>query len=375
MPKLPPDSLTTSLLRAVTLGAALFALASCAEAPKEQKPISTGLNALEADSPPSVAGEVDPDRQATIDLLAQAQRNSGVSVDAPPVRSSRRTSEPPTLKPEEPAPIPEPLEAEPLVQAPPPPNAATRENLVAELAEQLREQARTSSAPAAALLRLASLELLESKAGDGDPAAEAALTPQEAEFLKSWRELFAAARDGLNSTGDLESLTAQVVGLAERVQAAQPLSILESHLCVRVDGFGMFDEMLRRESGGPYTFIAGKRQRAIVYIEVSNYTHSPKEERGVSGFEVRLSQELELFHASLESDTVVWRRPFQEINDFSRKRRRDFYTTQVIDLPASLGVGAYRLKVSLSDKASSAVAEAIIPIEFVAEPQNSTRPK
>lgn len=369
MPKSPPKSLSRLSLVAL----ALLALASCSEAPKEQKPISTGLNALEADSPPA-AVEVDPDRQATIDLLAQAQRNSDVSVDAPPVRSPRRTTEPPAPKTEEPPPIPEPVATEPVVEAPPP-DAATRESLVAELAEQLREQARTSSAPAAALLRLASLELLESKAGEGDPAAEASLTPQEAEFLKSWRELFAAARDGLNSTGDLQPLTARIVALAERVQAAQPLSVLESRLCVRVDGFGMFDETTRRGADGPYIFIAGGRRRAIVYIEVSNYTHAPKEERGVSGFEVRLSQELELFHATSDADTVVWRRPFQEINDFSRKRRRDFYTTQIIDLPATLGVGAYRLKVSLSDKASGAIAETIIPIEFVAEPLNIARPK
>ncbi len=356
-------------VQCVVVALTLLALASCSESTKEPAPISTGLNTLEPDAP-TPAAEADPATQAKLDLMAQAQQNSNVSVDAPPTRSPRSRAaqpEPSIGPPIESAPT---TISEPIVESPPAPAAPpspTRESLVAELAAQLRDQARSSSAPAAALLRLASLELLESKAGDADPAAEAALTPQEAEFVKAWRELFAAARDELNSSGDLAPLTAQVVLLAERVQAAQPLSMLESRLCTTVDGFGMFDEMRRRDADGPYIFVAGKRQRAIVYVEVMNFTHITKEQRGVDGFEVRLSQELQLFHAAAEADTVVWSRPFQEINDFSRKRRRDFYTTQVIDLPANLGVGSYRLKVSMSDKASGAIAEAIIPIEFVAE--------
>ncbi|MBL8746085.1 MAG: hypothetical protein JNK58_06990 [Phycisphaerae bacterium] len=349
------------------------AVASCAETAREEtKPISTGLLSLESEVPPTSA-TVDRETQARLDLMAQAQQNSQISVDSPPTRpgrtrSNRAESSAGAAVEESPAEVtPEPT-AEPSEAAGPGPVAASREALVAELAAQLREQSRSSSAPAASLLRLAALELIESKAGEADAAAEAALTPQESEFLRAWREMFAAARDGLSSSGDLAPLAAQMVSLAERVQAAQPLSVLESRLCTRVEGFGMFDELKRRDGGGPYVFVAGKRQRAIVYVELANFTHEARTQGGVNGFEVRLAQELELFHSSAESDTVVWRRPFQEINDFSRKRRRDFYTTQVIDLPANLGVGSYRLKVSMSDRATGAVAEAVVPMEFVAEP-------
>lgn len=360
--------------RSLALAFWTAALAACAESPTAppQPELSTGLHTLESEVPPN--GEaIDANSQERLDLIAQALKHGSVSVDGQSPRTPRtppkdpREAEP-VLEVEPDAPLPESLADEPpAASAAPTPSAPSREALVAELAAQLREQARSTSAPAAALLRLASLELLESKAGATDPAAEAALTPQESEFLAAWRELFAAAREGLNSTGDLAPLTERVVALAERVQASQPLATPESRLCVRVDGFGMFDEMKRRESDGPYIFVAGKRHRAIVYIEVLNFTHTEREQRGVNGFEVRLAQELELFHAASEADTVVWRRPFQEINDFSRKRRRDFYTTQIIDLPANLGVGAYRLKVTMSDRTSGAIAESIIPIELVAE--------
>lgn len=148
--------------------------ASCAEAPKEEvKPISTGLMTLEAEVPPT-SGGVDRETQARLDLMAQAQQNSNVSVDGPPTRTPRNrpaAGEPPLV--ESPPADAQPTTVEPIADAPlapAPPQAASKESLVAELGAQLRDQARTSSAPAAALLRLASLELLESKAGDADPA-------------------------------------------------------------------------------------------------------------------------------------------------------------------------------------------------------------
>lgn len=362
-----------------------LSVCSCAEKPRDGSTFSTGLNALEKNRA-RPAADVDPDSlidartQSRLDLMEQAQRNSEVSVDARPVRSPRPRSEgsPQEAQPVEPA----SGESDELTSvsgelqtgaAQPGGTAVSREALVAELAAQLREQARNSSAPAAALLRLATLELLDSGAGTTDRSAEATLTPREAEFLKAWRELFAAARDGLNSSGDIGPLAAQMTALAERVQAAQPLSVIEARLCLRVDGFGMFDEMPRREAREPYTFIAGKRARAIVYIELSNFLHAPKQQGGVDGYEVRLSQELTLYHSARDGDTIVWRRPFQDIVDFSRKRRRDFYTTQVIELPPNLGVGSYRLKVTINDHGSDSSAEAMIPIDFVAEMPASPR--
>lgn len=343
-------------------------LAACASSTTDPKPLSTGLDALESSEPEHPAEvPIDPATQAKLDLMAQALRNSEVSVDAAPASRPSADRPAPLSSAEPTETAPEPSAPAETVEPRPAPAVPSKESLIADLGERLREQARTSSAPAAALLRLAALELLEPNAGEIDPAAEASLTPQETEFLRAWRTLFASARDGLDSSGDLSPLIEQVVSLAERVQASQPLALLDSRLCTKVDGFGMFDEVDRHDPAGTYTLIAGKRHRAIVYIEVSNYTHEPRQRRGVDGFEVRLSQELALHHLASNADTIVWQRPFQDITDFSRKRRRDFFTTQIIDFPPTFGVGSYRLKITISDKPAGAIAEAVIPIEFVAE--------
>jgi hypothetical protein len=53
--------------------------------------------------------------------------------------------------------------------------------------------------------------------------------------------------------------------------------------------------------------------------------------------------------------------------DTSRNKRRDFYLINRIELPSTLSIGRYQLKVIMRDLVSGAEAEAIIPIEIVAE--------
>lgn len=347
---------------------AACAAGSCASSKKPRAAAPTVVEPVAkesgtAEAAPVTAGEDESQRRLT--LMEQALKHRAAGVDTPAQRAD----------PDEAAGGPVEVSAESNV-APAEttdvaigaaPAVASKQELVAELARQIREQAKGSSAPAAALLHLSALGLIEPGATGNETLSEDSLTPGEIDFLRASRELFDAARDGLNSSGDIGPLASRIADLAERMQASQPLAVIESRLCMRVDGYGMFSEMPRTAPDKPYVLTAGTRARAIVYIELSNYTHSPAKARGVEGFEVRLSQDLTLYHAGSEGDTVVWRRPFKDIDDFSRKRRRDFYTTQVIELPATLGVGAYRLKVTVSDKASAAVAEAIVPIEFVAE--------
>lgn len=357
-------------------------LAGCAADRARHTPsISTGLAALERENapPPAVApieaGEEETARK--LDLMEQALRHAQVSVDAPapapggqprrPIRDPRLASEGSDGLPSEEfggVEADRPAESAAPAASPAPVGDAA---LVAELAARLRERARASSTPTAVLIRLAALELIDPSAASALGGTDPTLSPQEAEFVQAWRSLFAQARDRLDSPGGIEALADAVGDLAERMQASRPLAILDSRLCLRVDGFGMFEELPRRAPAEPYTFVAGRRHRAIVYIEPANFTHSPATEGGVSGFEVRLSQELSLFHAAKDGDTRVWHRPPRDILDFSRNRRRDFFVTQVIDLPATLSVGAYRLKVSMTDKASGGVAEVHIPLEFVAE--------
>jgi hypothetical protein len=104
-----------------------------------------------------------------------------------------------------------------------------------------------------------------------------------------------------------------------------------------------------------------------VYVELDNFTHSAAAgPGGTTGYKVSLEQQIQLFH---DADGVLaWRTPSEKVEDFSRNRRREFYTVQIIELPATLTVGAYRLKVTVEDTATGAVSERILPIEIVADP-------
>jgi hypothetical protein len=348
----------------------LLVVASCAGLKKAAPPPVPSAHTEAVPAAPSESSPpvVEEESLRRLSLMEQALKHRAVSVDAPVRRAGAESADGEATRgfvEDSSASASGATEsvASPSGEA----AAATKSELVAELASQIREQAKGSSAPAAALLRLAALELVEPGAGGSEALNESALTPGELDFLRAWRELFAAARDGLNSSGDIGPLASRVADLAERMQSSQPLAVIDARLCLRVDGYGMYSEMPRGAADRPYVLTAGRRARAIVYVELSNYVHTPAKKNGVEGFEVRLAQDLTLYHAGSDGDTIVWRRPFQDIHDFSRKRRRDFFTTQIIELPATLGVGAYRLKVTVSDKASAAAAEAILSIAFVAE--------
>ena len=88
----------------------------------------------------------------------------------------------------------------------------------------------------------------------------------------------------------------------------------------------------------------------------------------MDGYEVELSQGLELFHLGEDGgDLRAWRMDDQRIEDFSRRQRRDFFVVQIIELPETLSIDRYALKVRVTDGASGAVAERVVRIDMVAD--------
>lgn len=238
---------------------------------------------------------------------------------------------------------------------------ARRDRLVAELSDALRAAVRTSPAPLREYAALAALELLNPGIAP-DPMTVPALTPREIELLGSWRDLFRSVNDSLaGSTDDAGALAGAVEGLARSMSQWRTLNIAHAALCSRVDGFGQFVPL----PGS--AMLAGRRNAAILYVEADHFTHrGVADDTGEPGYAVELTQELSLYHDA--DGLLAWRMPAQEIRDVSKRRRRDFFIVQRIDLPETLTVGAYRLKVTLRDKVSGAIAEEILPIQIVADP-------
>lgn len=387
--------------------------------------ISTGLNALESGSvqPTPVAAGDEPeedDRTAElISLMEMAQQNGELSVDGalPGAEEERLAASDGGSVAEANPGVAYSLPAEPELSAPNPEAALDtgfdfaalpdlpeesrdqrRRRLLGDLAAVIREEAGEAPAPGPVLAQIAALRFLQIPRANVSPAPRDAgsspngadaplpqsprgvaappdelddylrsmsLSPSERDMLDSWSDFIFQARMGLVQYGELTAVAGPAQDLADALTAWRPLSIEQIKLCTKVEGYGVYSEL--KQFGGEHKFLAGRPARMIVYVEPGNFQHTSVSREGVWGQEVRLTQDLRLYHAAKDADTLVWRKPDQEITDFSRNRRRDFFIVQVIELPANLSVGAYRLKVILTDKANSAVAETIVPIEIVAD--------
>ncbi len=219
--------------------------------------------------------------------------------------------------------------------------------------------------PLSELIRLSS----RPDADKGQVAAlEKALTAQELELYRAWRDLQSGA-----AGPDAKGLRKAAGEFARKVAAWADFKVSRALLCTRVEGFGLYTEL--PHPGPTYKMLAGRVNTVIVYVEVDGFaTRQAGGDKG-DGFKVELSQELTLYAGDGSAnargrDLVAWRKDPQAITDFSRNPRRDFFVVQRVDLPATLSVGPYVLKVRMTDRgnAAGAEAEATIPIDIVADP-------
>jgi len=158
-----------------------------------------------------------------------------------------------------------------------------------------------------------------------------------------------------------DRLLAELEGGPDEARGGESIEILNVELCRRVRGFGVYDPF---ES---HAFVAGQEQPMIVYVELDHFRTQKLSE---SQYEVRLEQELVLYNKS--DGLAVWREKPVEIVDRSKNIRRDFFTVQLIRLPTRLTVGAFTLKVRVTDKQSRTLDEHNVPIRIVAD-KNLTR--
>ncbi len=343
---------------------ALAALAGCADGNRTQSPAVVGS----------------PERPVAVDsdLLAQIEQSAA---------DLRALSDSPPDQPSDASPF------EPTVGSPSPVRANTSPALAVETTDAAREEVvRTEPsperAPAQALTTTetsigdaAKALVAALRAGEADPvrvyAALAALdvvapgvmmnpssieglTPEDARVLESWADLMRGASDRLDSSpGDARALAMAMRDAAASAESLEPLEITTATLCSRVEGFGNYTPMSA-------TWLAGRAHRTIVYAEVDHFaSRLVRAPSGSETYEVRLTQELQLYHDA--DGLLAWRMPPQDVRDTSRNRRRDFFVVQMIDLPASLSVGKYQLKVTLRDEATRQTSETVLPILVVAD--------
>jgi hypothetical protein len=233
-------------------------------------------------------------------------------------------------------------------------------DLAARMAALLRAEpnlktARISDAAALAPIEsmrpgaLAELDSLKSTLGQALSAAD--------------RRTLLEARDRLASQPSDNS------SLALRVAPGQQpaLKITKAVLCAKVSGFGNYVPLASS------AFVAGQPIHAVVYAEIENFATRPavvtdrlvpnvSADQQVS---VDLSQALTLYQDP--GGLMAWHMPLTPTTDTCLARRRDFYVICRVELPRTLTIGRYNLKVLIKDRTSSAEAEAMMPISVVAQ--------
>lgn len=234
--------------------------------------------------------------------------------------------------------------------------------LAAELRTALNQQVRDPESSVSSALALAMLEMLSAQeSGGGGAPSMANLSERERQAVQSVRDLIDALAKDPAAASDPSRVSQMLARSMDALASARSVRVARAELCQRVEDFGRFKPFEVN------AFVAGRPHRVIVYTEIENYAYRDMGEGAPGGnrWAVELGQELQLYTG--DGSMLAWRKPEEATGEKSRNKRRDFYITQMVELPRTLTVGPYTLKVVLRDKVSGARSEAIIPIQIVAD--------
>lgn len=183
------------------------------------------------------------------------------------------------------------------------------------------------------------------------------LPTEDRELVTAFMDAVTNLRNGLRADGNMlvSRKIRPLLDLADRLRAQADLLIPALSICTKVDGFGVYEPI------EPASFTAMKEHPVIVYCEVQNFA-SQLNARKL--WETKLSQEVVLY---TESGLPVWQDKTENIPDLARNRRHDFFVVKKTKFPPNIAIGRYLLKVTIVDQQASRVAEATIPVQFVAQ--------
>ncbi|MBS0188107.1 MAG: hypothetical protein JSS51_08555 [Planctomycetes bacterium] len=287
----------------------------------------------------------------------------------------------PETKPEQPEIAAAPTETAKAEEAPPPnvglasqiqkEEQTTQDRmraLAAELRKAIADKADDPEGAMPRYLALAMLEMLSASERGMNPDSVSLpsldkLNEKERAAVNSVRELLESLARDPGAASDPQRFAELLAKSMDALSGTQAVRISRAELCSKVEAFGRF----RPFEGNQ--FMAGQANRVIVYTEIDKYAYrdlqTDSEPSNGDRWSVELSQELRLYNA--DGSMLAWRKPEESVVEKSRNKRRDFFITQMIELPRTLTVGPYSLKVIVRDKVGGGVSEVVIPISIVAD--------
>ena len=257
----------------------------------------------------------------------------------------------------------------------PPPLTARIETAAREMGAALDEMGQTRMSPLGSMVRLALVDSIHPGAFEAvygpveEAAGSAGITADEEELVRATLEIASSLRDELDADFvDTDEVGRMLDAAMIAIRPMRMLEITDAKLCLRVDNFGVYREAERFD--GRFKFIPGRPHPVIVYSELDHFTRAPSTRDGVDGYVVNIQQALEIYRigtpdARDTESTLVWRMDPPPVVDFSRRQLRAFFVVQVIEIPATLSVGSYRMKIVATDIASSEQVERAIDFDMV----------
>lgn len=220
------------------------------------------------------------------------------------------------------------------------------------LIDQLRKEAtdRPDSVGAALRLRLAEWSLL----GTVSPAEWPLQDADKRKLAQSvWQVLQVVSKMEASPQGAPgDEFQKAIESLTETLQQVQPLQIPAALLCRSVSSFGNPDTMPE-----PWQFAVGRTSMVVLYCELAGFKSEPVPAKA-NQYHTLLSQRLAILTAAGKE---LWNFEDQQIEDFCRRPRRDFFITKLLKIPPELPAGDYVLKVTIRDKLANRVAETNVP--------------
>ncbi|MGE3109457.1 MAG: hypothetical protein AB7G11_05865 [Phycisphaerales bacterium] len=250
--------------------------------------------------------------------------------------------------------------------------ARTRAALAVEIARSVRAESPIGSPSYREGISLLALDTIEPGSVENDIGQYVQqLSPTERASFESVRRLMKSISgqdgSGAPASGEWEPgrVRQAIEGHLVSEAGSEPVAIRTAALCTSVDGFGRYT---------PYastTFVRGWTTPAIVYVALDHVVQKPSAAGSDAGWSIDLVQTAKLYHDS--DSLVVVDLGEQAVRDAARDQRRDLCIARRIDLPATLSLGKYNLKIAVRDQGSGATAEATIPIQIVADPSLTSK--
>ncbi len=131
------------------------------------------------------------------------------------------------------------------------------------------------------------------------------------------------------------------------IEEQAPLEVTDIRLCRKVNGFGSFDAIDPSE--------CQPGQPLIVYCEVSGVRYAETGEN----FKSRLTSHIELLSSKGGEPLLKQTIP---VEDFCRRRRRDYFVNYRITLPEGLEAGKYEMRLTQEDELAGRTATSKISL-------------